>query len=252
MMMPVILIFLVVVMLLGVIGAIIDSAFAPAPEGGSGVNYDEATFQHAADAKYAEYFKAGNTYEDNILLYILVDESCEGQIYAIAWVGDNIRYEINNMFGADQTEFGRSLNNNIPNYYAYSLDSNLAAVVNEMQAHIEALGLDSSFKKEPAVKANSSESKLMDLTYRTSDGGRVETDPQLTASTVNDALAAFTETTGIRTVIAVDYIDNVFVSNDGGCNSVDFTAIFAICAIVFLVVVVIAVNSKNKKEKRDR
>lgn len=251
MMMPMILVFLVVVMIIGVIGGIIDSAFARAPEGDSGVNYDEATFQHAADAKYAEYFKSGNTYEDNILLYILVDESCEGQIYAIAWVGDNIRYEINDMFGAEQTEFGSSLNKNIPSYYAYSLDSNLAAVVNEMQAHVEALGLDSSFKTEPVAKADPSESKLMDLTYRTSDGGRVDADPQLTASTVNNALAAFTEATGIRTVIAVDYIDNVFVSN-GGCNSVDFTVIFAVCAIVFLVVVIVAVNAKNKKEKEDK
>ena len=202
-----------------------------------GKEYDEATFQAAADEKYAEYFASGATYEDNLLLYVLVEEECE-QIYFIAWVGDNIQYEINNLFGGNNSELGRAIGNNVAQYYAYSLDSNLAAVVNDMEARIASMGLDSSFKKS-TTPASPSESKLVDLT-----GAGV---PDLTASTVNDALASFTETTGIRTVLCVDYIDNVFVSSGSGGATV-----FLVIGIGVLVAVVAFTsysNNKNRKKK---
>lgn len=206
------------------------------PESDFGKNYDEAAFQRAADEKYATYFDSGATYEDNLLLYFLVDEKCE-DIYFIAWVGDNINYEISELFGGNGTEFGQSIGNNVANYYAYSLDSNLAAVVNDMEKLIVNKGIP-SFKHETKPAA-ASESRLIDLTY--------EGAPELTASTVNAALASFTEATGIRTVICVDYIDNVFEP----ARSVSGASIFMIVAILLLIVVivVVAISSKKKKNK---
>ena len=202
-----------------------------------GKEYNEAAFQAAADEKYAEYFASGATYEDNLLLYVLVEEECE-QIYFIAWVGDNIEYEINNLFGGNNSALGRSIGNNVAQYYAYSLDSNLAAVINDMEARIAQMGLDSSFKKS-TTPASPSESKLVDLT-----GAGV---PDLTASTVNDALASFTETTGIRTVLCVDNIDNVFSSSSSGGATV-----FLVIGIGVLVAVIAFTsysNNKNRKKK---
>ncbi len=245
MMAPVIISVFVILLFISSIGSLIGGFFSPSPEPDSfGQNYSEAAFQSAADAKYAEYFKPGDTYEDNILLYFLVEEECK-DIYFIAWVGDNIAYEINYLFGNEQSEFGQAIYTNVANYYAYSLDSNLAAVVNEMQKHIEGLALPSSFKEETAA-ADPASSKLYDLTAAGSA-------PSMTADTVNKALHSFTEATGIRTVIAVDYIENVFPSESGGgCASVDGTAIFTVSAILFLVVVIIAVTSKSKKEKESK
>ena len=189
-----------------------------------GNEYNEAAFQAAADAKYAEYFAPGSTYEDNILLYFLVEEECD-QIYYIAWVGDNIQYDINK---------------NVAPYYAYSLDSNLAAVVNDMERAIGILSLDSSFKKD-TKPASPSESKLVDLT----GGG----EPTLTAATINEALASFTEKTGIRTVVCVDYIDNVFRSgNNGGTTALLVIAIgILVAAIAFT-----SYSSKKNRKKQEK
>ena len=201
-----------------------------------GNEYNEAAFQEAADRKYAEYFEYDSTYEDNILLYFLVEEECD-QLYFIAWVGDNVNYDINELFGGNGSPLGNSVYNNVPQYYAYSLDSNLAAIMNDMEEKIVAMDLDSSFKKN-TTPASPSESKLVDLTYAGA--------PDLTAQTVNDALASFTEATGIRTVICVDYIDNVFGSSSSG----GATAFLVIGVGILVAVIAYTSYSSNKNKKK--
>ncbi len=201
-------------------------------------NYDEVAFQRAADQKYAEYFEHGETYEDNILLYVLVEEECE-DIFFMAWVGDNVNYDISYLFGGVDSELGMAIYNNVNNYYAYSLDANLAAAVKDMENIIVKMNLPSSFNS-PTKEASPSESKLYDLTYSGA--------PDLTANTVNAALASFTEATGIRTVICVDYIDNVF-EPQGGINGATVFMIIAIIALVVVIVVVSVNSSKNRKKK---
>ena len=208
-----------------------------------GQNYNEAAFQRAADAKYSQFFDHGATYEDNILLYFLVEEECE-DIYFIAWVGDNIAYEVSEHFGNNYTTLGQLVSSHVANYYAYSLDSNLASLMGEMEKVIVAEGLSSSFNVEPSKATQPSESKLVDLT------GSGE--PQLTAATVNAALESFTEATGIRTVICVDYIENVFPTPQRASRGISGSAIFMIVAIGILVVaIVISVKSNKSGKKKD-
>ena len=215
----------------------------PAGDGNAnfGNEYNEAAFQEAADRKYAEYFEYDSTYEDNILLYFLVEEECD-QLYFIAWVGDNVNYDINELFGGNGSPLGNSVYNNVPQYYAYSLDSNLAAIMNDMEEKIVAMDLDSSFKKN-TTPASPSESKLVDLTYAGA--------PDLTAQTVNDALASFTEATGIRTVICVDYIDNVFGSS-GGNGGATALLVIAIGVLVAAIAFTSYSNNKNRKKREDK
>ena len=204
-----------------------------------GSEYNEAAFQAAADAKYAEYFAPGATYEDNLLLYFLVEEECD-QIYYIAWVGDNIQYDINDLFGGNSSVLGNAVNRNVAQYYAYSLDSNLAAVVNDMEKAIGILELPSSFKKETA-RANPSESKFVDLTGANA--------PTLTPETINEALASFTEKTGIRTVVCVDRIENVFTS--GGNGGATALMVIAIGVLVAAIAFTSYSSNKNRKKKQE-
>ncbi len=206
-----------------------------------GKEYNEAAFQAAADEKYAEYFAPGSTYEDNLLLYVLVEEDCE-QIYFIAWVGDNIQYDINYLFGGNDSALGRSIGKNVAQYYAYSLDSNLAAVMNDMEEAIVKMELSSSFKKN-TKPASPSESKFVDLTGAS--------EPTLTADTVSEAVASFTEATGIRTVVCVDYIDNVFGSS-GGNGGATALLVIAIGVLVAAIAFTSYSNNKNRKKKEDK
>lgn len=206
-----------------------------------GQNYDEAAFQRAADAKYSQFFAHDATYEDNILLYFLVEEECE-DIYFIAWVGDNIAYDISEHFGNNYTTLGQLVSSHVANYYAYSLDANLASLMGEMEKVIVSEGLPSSFNTAPTKTAQPSESKLVDMT------GAGE--PQLTAATVNAALESFTEATGIRTVICVDYIENVFPTPQRAARGISGSAIFMIVAIGILVVAVVISVRSNKNGKK--
>lgn len=161
-----------------------------------GIVYDEATMQGYANEKYMQYFGSSSATEDNILLVMLTNESCDGY-YTIAWVGDNVDYDINTMFG-EYTEYGDALYNNVDEYFAYSLDSDLASVVKEMTQHIEALGLSSSFNFE-SDRSNLADSKFVNMTAM-----------DLTPEIVNSALEEFTDKTGIPMVIVVDSAEKVF------------------------------------------
>ena len=208
-----------------------------------GQNYSESAFQSAADRKYAEFFEYDETYEDNILLYFLVEEECE-DIYFIAWVGDNISFDVSQHFGGNSTTLGQLVGNHVANYYAYSLDANLASMMSEMQKVIVSEGLSSSFNTEPTKTAQPSESKLVDLT------GAGE--PNLTAATVNAALESFTEATGIRTVICVDYIENVFPATNSLSSCSSGSTIFMLVAIGILVfAIVVSVQSNKNRKKKD-
>ncbi len=172
-----------------------DEPVSAVPEGY--VEYDEGTMQDFANDNYKYHFSDYENYENNILLVFLTNEACDGY-YTIAWVGDNIRAEINEMF-SEYTEYGQALSNHInQSYYAYSLDTDLTAVIKEMTGSITDLGLDSSFNSETASYEKPS-SKLDNAT-----------DLEMNSELVDAALAVFTEKTGIPCVIVVDSAEKVF------------------------------------------
>ena len=159
--------------------------------------YDEATMQDYANSRYEEIFGSYEGYEDNILLVFLTNDAADGY-YTIAWVGDNVRSEINEMFG-EYTEYGEYLYEYInESYYAYSLDTNLADVIAAMESSITEREFDSSFRTAPA----SIEGKKSELINYTNF--------DLTTELVNDFLVSFTENTGIPMVIVVDRAEKVF------------------------------------------
>lgn len=172
------------------------SAFTIAAQGGV-VVYDENKFQDYADQAYAEAFGGSGAYEDNIMLVFTVDEDYYNY-YFIAWVGDHIQRDINYMFGGNNTEFGYAIYESVNQQsYKYSLDSNLADVIDTMADNIEAERLTSSFTcKEEHGQAPS---RLIN---------KAEID--MTADTVNTALEDFTERTGISISLVVDEEVDVF------------------------------------------
>ena len=192
-MVPIIMMIIVAVMLFGIVGSSISNV-----ANGGTIYYDEAVFQKYADDQYAAEFSLYSNYENNILIVFLANETADGY-YAIAWVGDNIHTDINYMFGDETTVFGRVVQGSINSeYYAYSLDSNLAAVMDHMAERIEELELESSFKVEKEAK----NPPVSHITNHTS--------MSLTEETVNDALLAFTEKTDIPVVIVVETMEKVF------------------------------------------
>ena len=192
-MLPIIMVLLVSIMLTSIVG----SAIANVANGGT-IYYSEKVFQQYADDQYAAEFSKYDNYEDNLLIVFLTNEENDGY-YCIAWVGDNIHSDIRNMFGDETTTFGRVVQGTVNReYYKYSLDANLADVMDQMGTRIEALSLKSSFR----TPHNTQNSPVSHLTIHTSLA--------LTEETVNSALQRFTEETDIPTVIVVDTMENVF------------------------------------------
>ena len=192
-MLPIVMMLMVGVMLFAMVGSSISNV-----ANGGTIYYDEAVFQKYADDQYAAEFSLYSNYENNILIVFLTNETADGY-YTIAWVGDNIHTDINYMFGDETTVFGRTVQGSINSeYYAYSLDSNLATVMNHMAKRIEELELESSFNVEKEAK----NPPVSHITNHTSIS--------LTEGTVNDALLAFTEKTDIPVVIVVETMEKVF------------------------------------------
>lgn len=224
--------------------------------------YDEATMQDYANERYKEIFGDPDGYlgdavgyEDNILLVFLANEEADGY-YTIAWVGDNIKPEINEMFG-EYTEYGEAMNQYInTNYYGYTLDNNLADVVRAMEKSIVDANLGSSFTS-PAADSPEKISRLVNFT-----------EFDISKDVVNDAIASFREKTGIPLAIVVDMVDDVFGAREITATTGDsqmtpdseepedistlyFRGIFIIIGAVALIGVIIGfiVAASKKKTK---
>ena len=227
-MLPIILLLVVSVLLISIVG----SALQNVANGGS-IYYDEAVFQQYADDKYAAEFSSYSNYENNLLIVFLTNEEADGY-YVIAWVGDNIHTDINYMFGDETTTFGRVVQGSINReYYAYSLDSNLANVMDQMAVKISALGLDSSFRTQK-VSENPAPSHLTNYSSLS-----------LTEETVNDSLKAFTEKTDIPTVIVVDTMENVFGKTIPVGDIITVIGLLVILGVSIYMIVRAVKNRKN-------
>ncbi len=224
---PVILILIAVTVLVSAVGA----SFSSVVRGGD-VKYSETKFQDYADSQYRAVFGASSGFEDNILLVFVTDEDTQDYHY-IAWVGDHVAGSINGLFGNEQTELGRAVAANVnASSYKYSLDSNLAHTVEQMQSRVESLGLESSFVY--CSDEHLAPSRLVN-----------NTDLPLTEETVNNALGAFTASTGIPFSIVVAESEDVF-----GKSLNTFSVIISVIALVVIVFAVykIAVSIKNRKK----
>ncbi len=226
-MLPIIILLVVGMLLFGIIG----SAVANVASGGI-ISYDEQVFQQYADKRYAEEFSSSSAYEDNILIVFLTNEEADGY-YAIAWVGDNIRGEINELFGDETTAFGYVMQGSVNSeYYAYSLDSNLASVMEKMTDRVEALNLDSSFRSQ-ADRSNTVVSHLTN-----------HSELPLAKEVVDGSCQSFTEATDIPIVIVVDTMENVF-----GKTLPIYDIIIVIVLIAVAVVAIVFIVKAIKKNK---
>ena len=208
--------------------------------------YNEELFQDFANEQYEAEFGRSSAYEDNLLITVL---TCDDyyNFYYIAWVGDHIDYEINSLLGNNDTTLGRAMNNCISSTnYKYSLDSDLARVMMTMSAEIQALGLNSSYtctEDHSQVQSH--------LTNRTG--------LDMTTATVNDALTAFTDATGIPVVIVVEDVEEVFGSEPSRENSRSPEAsavpwknvvVLAVMGVVLVAAVVFAVKAVRRKNEQ--
>lgn len=224
-----------VILIIVAVGIVISSfgtSFTVFNGGGRQVIYDENSFQDFADAQYAKEFGTSTAYEDNILLVFLAEDKEYYDYYYIAWVGDHIDTDINNMLGSNQTELGRAIAASVNEQsYKYSLDSNLAGVVNIMADHIEGKGKDSSFTCRE--EHNQVESHLTN-----------RTNIQLTEETVNTALKDFTDRTGIPIVIVVEDISEVL---DERLPPKAIMSLVVAGGLVIIAIILIIRNIRNRK-----
>ena len=225
---------IILVLAVAVFFSSIGTAISAATQGGV-VQYDEEKFQDFADAQYAAEFSGKGAYEDYVLLVMVTSEDYYDYVY-IAWVGDHIDSKIHRLFDS-QGAFGRAIHSNVNmDNYKYSLDSDLARVVEQMEQEIADLGLSSSYKcEEDHSKADSHLTNLSNL--------------QLTQDTVDDALKDFTESTGIPMVVVVEDAEDVF----GRTMPVEsiFALIFA-AVLVGVAIYMIVRAVKNRKNKQDK
>lgn len=224
---PIILLALVVLILVGSLSGTLNGLFGAGST--DTVQYEESVFQSYANTQYAAEFSGTSAYENNLLICFLVNDACDGY-YTIAFVGDNLRSEISELFGNEQTVFGRAVISSVSSYYGYSLGSNLATVMDTMTASVQALGLDSSFRTGSSV----SSSVTPHLTNHTKQ--------YFSTEAVSSSLQNFTDQTGIPAVIVVDRMEDVFPSKSHNRSS---TLIGIGAVLVAVVLIALLLGRRN-------
>ena len=227
--MPFILILFAAIMIISSVGTLFS---------GGSVRYDEKALQDYAAQQYeAEFGDMGDAYEDNLLIVFLTDETSTGY-YTIAWIGDNVKTEISDMFGNEYTEFGRAMRDSIADDHTYSLSSNLARAMEKMTDAVERRGLDSGFYEHYSHE-RSPESHVTNFSTLS-----------VNEATVERSLKEFTESTGIPAVIVIDSMENVFgVGFSGDDIFVMLIGFIFIAVAIFLIVKSVKNYKENKKNK---
>ena len=203
--------------------------------------YDEEKFQDFANSQYESEFGRASAYEDNLLITVLVDEDYYNYYY-IAWVGDHIDYEINSLLGNNYTTLGQLMKNNISETsYKYSLDTDLARVMQDLTVAVQSLGLEDSFtcsENHAQVKSHLTNRSQIDLTE----------------STVNEALTDFTDATGIPVVVVVEDMDDVFGSASpkwqGAGTNYGGLVILAVMGVVLAGALIFAVKAIRRRNEQ--
>jgi hypothetical protein len=215
--------------------SVFGSAFGAIASGGQ-VMYDNKEFEsYAMEHYYAEFGETGDSFEDNLLIAFMTDEE-RGGYYTIAIIGDNVKYEISDMFGNEYTEFGRAMLNSIdPDDYTYSLSRGLDSAVRRMASAVEAKNLGSNFYEEYSHE-DSPKSHVVN-----------NSDLSVNETTVNRALEDFTERTDIPVVIVIDSMEEVFGK---GFTAEDIFSIIIAVALIALAVVIIVKSVKNAKKQK--
>ena len=126
-MIPIILVFMLGTVFFGTI----SQSFINVINGGS-VEYDEAVIQEYGAQKYKEAFNESDNYEENILIVFLTNEECDGY-YVYACVGDDLAKSTRDLFGDENTVFGRTANSSLfyPGYIAEENDTRSHADVHK-------------------------------------------------------------------------------------------------------------------------
>ena len=223
---PLILLLVVGVMMFSMIG----TSLANVANGGV-IYYDEATFQDYAEKENAKVFGNSDATEDNILIVVLVNEESRGYYY-LPYGGSNIVDEVGDLFAVGR-DFDQAMKGTIQQYYANSLDEDLAKVMRTMTRKVGNLNLQTSFYDEYSHE-NSPESRLIN-----------NTELKLTEKTVNDSLAAFTEATDIPVVIVVEDMEDVF-GKTLPMGDIIILVILAALGVVAIVAIVRTVKNRDK------
>ena len=151
--------------------------------------------------------------------------------------GDNVKYDINNLFGNASTAFGKAVNNNIGANYKYTLDTDIAAIVEIMENKVSYLNLSSPLIK-PHDMPGTSSCVLIN-----------RSDLVLSDEAVNDALESFALETGIQIAVVVDTAEGVFGKTMPWSSIIFIIAILAL--VGFCIYYIVKKISEKKKMDSD-
>ncbi len=230
--------FIIILFALLMVASVFGSAFSTVTSGGE-VIYDEEVYQDYANDAYYREFAASTAFEDNLLIVLLVEDEKYYDYSFIAWVGNDIRTEINMMFGSSSSLLGQAIRNSAINQetYKYSLTQGITQVMETMQDEVTERSLDSSFKCEE--ERSGVRSHLVN-----------KTSLSVSVATVDKSLEQFTDATGIPVVVVIDYQEAVFGRTISASDI--FSLIIAIGLIVLAVYLIVkAVKSKKREGDGD-
>ncbi len=169
------------------------------------------------------------------MIVLLVEDENYYDYNFIAWVGNDIKKDVNMLFGSESSRLGEAIRKSAINQenYKYALTQGIAQVIETMEDEVDKLNLESSFNCNEA--RSGVKSHITNLTSIS-----------ISAATVDAALERFTESTGIPIAVVVDYQENVFG------RSISAPDIFSLLIAIGLIVLTIVLIVKAVKSRKDQ
>ena len=201
---------------------------------GGNVVYSENKMQDYANRQYATiYDPSSATYEDNVVVVFLTNEDNQ-TYYSIGWVGDNLKSQVSNLFGNENTALGYAMQSSVTTSdYRYSLGSNLAQMTEMMETSVRNQNLETVYRTQKAEKHEAGK------VYN-----RSNSDLQINTEIIDAALKNFTDSTDISMSIVIADAKDVFG------KSLNTSAILALLLCIILIVYAVVAIVRYVKRRR--
>ncbi len=218
---PIIILLLFMAILLGSFIGALNNILA-----GGTSEYDEVGMQEYANDRYYEFFDSSSEgFEENILITFIVTSETDGY-YTIAFVGNDLRRGVRELYGDEYTEFGHAITTSIADQYKFSLPQNLADAVDKMIA--------------PTVRAGGADDTPSDAESRFVNRSELA----IAEVTVERALDKFASETGIPIVLVVEDEADAFPKTIKG-RDIFLVVIMVILSVALILLIIRCFRAKK-------
>ncbi len=196
---------------------------------------DEALVDKYTENQYNEKFASLSNYEDYALIVFLIDDEEYYEYYYCTWIGDHVSANTANLLGLNDSTLDDAFEANISTDYKKTISLDLASTIYQLISKSDSNGLTCNESTAAYISSHVDN----------------DTNLNIDEATINAALKAFEDKTGVKLVLVIDTINEVCIVSSKEMT-IDNLMPFIIIGVILLFFIIIIISNIFKGRRNSR